>query len=121
MSLLGATRIFGFYRFCNMLALPDDKIRGTGPEKSLGGRGWDSYTRHTDLPPAIHGARHADQRIRPELRRAREDDPFARHELDHDEDARQPLADRRRGLKGTKVVNVSVEYPRPAAAPTRSS
>ena len=53
MSLLGATRIFGYYRFCNMLALLDDKIRGTGPEKSLGGRGWDSYTWHTDLRPAI--------------------------------------------------------------------
>jgi len=51
MSLLGATRIYGYYRFCNMLALLDDKIRNTGPEKSLGGRGWDSYTWHTDLPP----------------------------------------------------------------------
>lgn len=51
MAFLGATRIFGLYRFANMLALLDDKIRGTGPEHSIGGRGWDSYSWHTDLPP----------------------------------------------------------------------
>ncbi len=51
MAFLGATRIFGLYRFANMLALLDDKIRGVGPEHALGGRGWDSYSWHTDLPP----------------------------------------------------------------------
>ncbi len=51
MAFLGAARIFGLYRFSNMLALMDDKIRGVGPEKALGGRGWDSYSWHTDLPP----------------------------------------------------------------------
>lgn len=51
MAFLGATRIFGLYRFANMLALLDDKIRGVGPEKSIGARGWDSYSWHTDLPP----------------------------------------------------------------------
>ena len=51
MAFLGATRIFGLYRFANMLALLDDKIRGVGPDKAIGGRGWDSYSWHTDLPP----------------------------------------------------------------------
>lgn len=51
MAFLGATRIFGLYRFANMLALMDSKIRGVGPDKALGGRGWDSYSWHTDLPP----------------------------------------------------------------------
>ncbi len=51
MAFLGATRIFGLYRFANMLALLDSKIRGVGPDKATGGRGWDSYSWHTDLPP----------------------------------------------------------------------
>jgi nitrate reductase alpha subunit len=52
MALLGATRIFGLYRFANSLALADAKIRGVGPDKAIGGaRGWDSYSWHTDLPP----------------------------------------------------------------------
>src|SRR3989344_5596118 len=51
MAFLGATRIFGLYRFANMLALMDSKIRGVGPDKAIGARGWDSYSWHTDLPP----------------------------------------------------------------------
>ncbi|KAB2946918.1 MAG: molybdopterin-dependent oxidoreductase [Candidatus Methanoperedens sp.] len=51
MAFLGATRIFGMYRFANSLALLDDKIRKVGKEKALGGRGFDSYSWHTDLPP----------------------------------------------------------------------
>ncbi len=51
MAFLGATRIFGLYRFANMLALLDSRIRNVGPDKALGGRGWDSYSWHTDLPP----------------------------------------------------------------------
>jgi len=51
MAFLGATRIYGLYRFANMLALLDAKIRGVGPEQAHGGRGWDSYSWHTDLPP----------------------------------------------------------------------
>jgi nitrate reductase alpha subunit len=51
MAFLGATRIFGLYRFVNMLALADAKIRNVGPEQAVGGRGWDSYSWHTDLPP----------------------------------------------------------------------
>lgn len=51
MAFLGATRIFGLYRFANMMALLDDKIRQVGPDKAIGARGWDSYSWHTDLPP----------------------------------------------------------------------
>lgn len=51
MPLLGATRIFGFYRFANSLALLDDYIRKVGREKAIGARGWDNYSWHTDLPP----------------------------------------------------------------------
>lgn len=51
MAFLGATRIFGLYRFANMLALLDAKLRGVGPDAAIGARGWDSYSWHTDLPP----------------------------------------------------------------------
>ncbi|WP_096206654.1 molybdopterin-dependent oxidoreductase [Candidatus Methanoperedens nitratireducens] len=51
MAFLGATRLFGLYRFANSLALLDDNIRKVGKEKALGGRGFDSYSWHTDLPP----------------------------------------------------------------------
>ena len=51
MAFLGSTRIFGMYRFANMLALLDSKIRGVGPDHAVGARGWDSYSWHTDLPP----------------------------------------------------------------------
>jgi nitrate reductase alpha subunit len=51
MAFLGATRLFGMYRFANLLALMDSKLRNVSPEKSHGARGWDSYSWHTDLPP----------------------------------------------------------------------
>jgi nitrate reductase alpha subunit len=51
MPLLGITRVFGMYRFANSMALLDAKLRNVGPEKALGGRGWDNYSWHTDLPP----------------------------------------------------------------------
>ncbi|MER3450615.1 MAG: molybdopterin oxidoreductase, partial [Chloroflexota bacterium] len=51
MPFLGATRIFGFYRFANMLALLDAYIRKVPPDQALGARGWDNYSWHTDLPP----------------------------------------------------------------------
>lgn len=51
MAFLGATRIFGLYRFANMLALADAAIRKVGPDQARGARGWDSYSWHTDLPP----------------------------------------------------------------------
>jgi nitrate reductase alpha subunit len=51
MAFLGMTRIMGLYRFGNMMALADAKIRGVDPAKAYGARGWDSYSWHTDLPP----------------------------------------------------------------------
>ena len=33
------------------VSLLDAKIRGVGPDQALGGRGWDNYSWHTDLPP----------------------------------------------------------------------
>jgi len=51
MPFLGATRISGLYRMAKSLALLDSRLRGVGPDQALGGRVWDSYSWHTDLPP----------------------------------------------------------------------
>jgi len=51
MPLLGVTRIYGLYRIANSMALLDAKIRGVGPDQAIGGRGFDNYSWHTDLPP----------------------------------------------------------------------
>jgi nitrate reductase / nitrite oxidoreductase, alpha subunit len=51
MPLLGLTRVFGLYRMANSMALLDAKLRGVGPDAALGGRGFDNYSWHTDLPP----------------------------------------------------------------------
>lgn len=51
MPLLGITRVFGMYRMANSMALLDAKIRGVGPDKALGAKGFDNYSWHTDLPP----------------------------------------------------------------------
>lgn len=51
MPLLGATRLMGLVRVANMMALLDNHIRKTGPDKALGGRHFDNYSWHTDLPP----------------------------------------------------------------------
>lgn len=51
MPLLGITRLLGFTRMANMMALLDDSIRRSGPEKALGARHFDNYSWHTDLPP----------------------------------------------------------------------
>lgn len=51
MPLLGMTRVFGLYRMANSMALLDAKLRGVGPDKAIGGKGFDNYSWHTDLPP----------------------------------------------------------------------
>lgn len=51
MPLLGMTRVFGMYRMANSMALLDAAIRKVGPDKAVGGRGFDNYSWHTDLPP----------------------------------------------------------------------
>jgi len=51
MPPLGMTRVFAQYRLANAMALLDDRLRETGPERAVGARGWDNYSWHTDLPP----------------------------------------------------------------------
>ena len=51
MPLLGVTRVFGLYRFANSLALLDAAIRKVEPDQAVGGKGFDNYSWHTDLPP----------------------------------------------------------------------
>ena len=51
MPLLGATRLMGFVRMANMMALLDNHIRKTGPDKAVAARHLDNYSWHTDLPP----------------------------------------------------------------------
>lgn len=51
MPLLGMTRVFGMYRLANSIALLDAHIRKVGPDKAVGGTGFDNYSWHTDLPP----------------------------------------------------------------------
>jgi len=51
MPLLGMTRVFGMYRLANAMALLDAAVRKVGPDKAIGGRGFDNYSWHTDLPP----------------------------------------------------------------------
>jgi nitrate reductase / nitrite oxidoreductase, alpha subunit len=53
MAFLGATRIFGLYRFANMMALLDAKLRGVEPDEAHGARGWDSYSGTPTCLPAI--------------------------------------------------------------------
>ena len=63
MGLLGVMGKYGIYRWANMLALLDDKIRKVGPDKALGGRLWSNYTWHGDQAPGhpfVHGLQAAD-------------------------------------------------------------
>jgi nitrate reductase alpha subunit len=110
MAFLGATRIFGLYRFANMMALADAKIRGVEPEHAIGARGWDSYSWHTDLPPG-----------HPMVTGVQTND-FELFTVEHSKlcivwgmnwiTTKMPdshwLTEAR--LKGTKVVTVTVEY-----------
>ena len=95
MPLLGMTRVFGMYRMANSMALLDAAIRKVGPDKALGGRGFDNYSWHTDLPPG-HPMVTGQQTVEFDLhrRRALQDDGRLGHELDHHQDARRALADR---------------------------
>ncbi len=111
MTVLGFTRVYGYYRLSNMLALLDAKVRGVGPEKALGGRGLDSYTWHTDLPPGhpmvlgmqtnefdLNSVEHAKMIVLLGMNWITTKMPDSHW-----------LTEAR--LKGTKVVAVSVEYP----------
>ncbi|MBL8921388.1 MAG: molybdopterin-dependent oxidoreductase [Myxococcaceae bacterium] len=110
MAFLGATRIFGLYRFANMMALADAAIRNVKPDEAHGARGWDSYSWHTDLPPG-----------HPMVTGAQTND-FDLFSVDHSKlclvwgmnwiTTKMPdshwLTEAR--LKGTKTVAITVEY-----------
>jgi nitrate reductase alpha subunit len=63
MGLLGVMGKYGLYRWSNMLALLDEKLRGVEPKEALGGRLWANYTWHGDQAPGhpfVHGLQAAD-------------------------------------------------------------
>jgi nitrate reductase alpha subunit len=63
MGLLGVMGKYGLYRWSNMLALIDQKLRGVDPKDALGGRLWSNYTWHGDQAPGhpfVHGLQAAD-------------------------------------------------------------
>lgn len=110
MPLLGATRIFGLYRFGNSLALLDNYIRKVGPDKALGARGWDNYSWHTDLPPG-HPMVTGQQTVDFDLSAAEQAGlviVWGMNWITTKMPDSHWLSEAR--LKGTKVVVVSVEY-----------
>src|SRR3990172_4492517 len=110
MPLLGATRIYGHYRFGNALALLDSNIRKAGPDKALGARGWDNYSWHTDLPPG-HPMVTGQQTVDFDLsaaEHARLIIVWGMNWIATKMPDSHWLTEAR--LKGTKVVVVSVEY-----------
>ncbi len=60
MGMVGKMAIF---RFANMLALLDAKVRNVGPKEALGARGWSEYTWRGDQAPGmpfVHGLQASD-------------------------------------------------------------
>jgi nitrate reductase alpha subunit len=110
MPLLGITRFMGMFRFSNSLALLDTKLRGVEPKKSLGGRVWDSYTWHTDLPPG-HPMVTGQQTVEWDLVEAENAKliiPWGMNWISTKMPDAHWLTEAR--LKGAKVVTVTVEY-----------
>ncbi|NUN95787.1 MAG: molybdopterin-dependent oxidoreductase [Candidatus Omnitrophica bacterium] len=63
MGLLGVMGKYGIYRWSNMLALLDQKVRGVPEAEALGGRLWSNYTWHGDQAPGhpyVHGLQASD-------------------------------------------------------------
>lgn len=63
MGLLGVMGKYGLYRWSNMLALLDQKVRNVEPKDALGGRLWSNYTWHGDQAPGfpfVHGLQGSD-------------------------------------------------------------
>jgi nitrate reductase alpha subunit len=110
MAFLGATRIFGLYRFGNLMALADAKIRGVEPEHAIGARGWDSYSWHTDLPPGhpmVTGAQTNDFELFA-VEHAKLVFAWGMNWITTKMPDSHWLTEAR--LKGTKVVGITVEY-----------
>jgi nitrate reductase alpha subunit len=110
MAKLGATRIFGTFRFGNMLALLDAHVRGLGPDRAMGSGSWDSYAWHTDLPPG-HPMVHGDQTSDWELFDAENSSlllVWGMNWITTKMPDSHWMTEAR--LKGTRVVVVTVEY-----------
>jgi nitrate reductase alpha subunit len=110
MPLLGITRIFGFYRFANMLALLDAHVRGVDAEHAKGARGWDNYSWHTDLPPG-HPMVTGHQTIDYDLFAAEHADlvvTFGMNWISTKMPDGHWLSEAR--LKGTRVITVTTDY-----------
>ncbi len=63
MGLLGVIGKYGLYRFSNMMALLDSKVRKVGPDKAQASRKWSNYTWHGDQAPGhpfVHGLQGSD-------------------------------------------------------------
>ena len=110
MPLLGIYRIYSFYRFANEMALLDDTIRGSGTDSALGGRGWDSYSWHTDLPPG-HPMVTGHQTVEFDLFAPEHADlvvTFGMNWISTKMPEAHWLAEARQ--KGTRIINVSTDY-----------
>ncbi len=110
MPLLGIGRIFGFYRYANMLALLDAYNRQVGADKAKGSRAWDNYAWHTDLPPG-HPMVTGQQTIDHDLFAAEHSDLVVMLGMNWIS-TKMPdghwLSEAR--AKGTKVITVSTDY-----------
>lgn len=63
MGVTGIIGKYGMYRFAQMLALLDAKVRNVGKEEAKGGRIWSNYTWHGDQAPGypfVHGLQASD-------------------------------------------------------------
>jgi nitrate reductase alpha subunit len=110
MHFLGITRVAGLGRFSNMLALLDNHIRKTNHEKAIGGRYWDNYSWHTDLPPG-HPMVTGQQTVDFELHATEQASLVTIWGLNWIS-TKMPdahwLTEAR--LKGSKVINITIEY-----------
>src|SRR3972149_7890282 len=110
MHFLGITRVAGMGRFANMLALLDDHIRKSGPEKAVAGRYWDNYSWHTDLPPG-HPMVTGQQTVEFELHATEQTNLITIWGMNWIS-TKMPdahwLTEAR--LKGIKVINITIEY-----------
>lgn len=110
MPLLGATRVMALYRFSNSMALLDAQLRGVKPEDALGGRVWDNYAWHTDLPPGhpmVCGQQTVDFDLC-DAENAKLIIPWGMNWISTKMPDGHWLTEAR--LKGTKIISVTVEY-----------
>ncbi|MFW6189491.1 MAG: molybdopterin-dependent oxidoreductase [Planctomycetota bacterium] len=110
MPLLGATRVMGMFRFSNSLALLDAHVRGVDEADAFGGRMWDSYTWHTDLPPGhpmVTGQQTVDYDLS-ETENAELIIPWGMNWISTKMPDGHWLTEAR--IKGAKVVTITVEY-----------